>query len=56
MYRSVPATEAPRVIEKMLRAYLKHRIGPEEAFNEFIKRHPTDELKAWFEEARSVST
>jgi ferredoxin-nitrite reductase len=56
MYRSVPATEAPRVIEQMLRAYLNRRIGPEESFNEFIKRHPTDELKAWFSEARAVST
>jgi ferredoxin-nitrite reductase len=56
MFRSVPATEAPMVIERMLRAYLEHRLGPEEAFNDFVKRHSTDELKAWFEEAGAVST
>jgi ferredoxin-nitrite reductase len=56
IYRSVPAADAPMVIEKMLRGYIAHRSGPEEAFNEFFKRHSTDQLKAWFEEAGARST
>ena len=50
MYRSVAAPDVPRVIEKMLRAYLEHRLGPDEPFTDFVKRHPTEQLKAWFEQ------
>jgi ferredoxin-nitrite reductase len=56
MYRSVAAADVPAVIEKMLRAYLKHRLGPSEPFNEFVKRHPTEQLKSWFEEEVTVPT
>jgi ferredoxin-nitrite reductase len=55
MFRSVAATDAPLVIEKMLRVYLQHRLGPEEAFNDFVKRHPTEQLKTWFEEPVAAS-
>ena len=56
MYRSVAAADVPRVIEKMLRAYRKHRLGASEPFNEFIKRHPSEQLKSWFEEEVTLPT
>jgi ferredoxin-nitrite reductase len=48
--RSVPATEVPAAIERMLRAYLDHRDGPDDSFTDFVRKHPTAELKAWFEQ------
>ena len=44
----------PAVIERMLRAYLAARFGPEEEFNDFVKRHPTDRLKELFEQQVAV--
>ena len=35
-------------IETMLRAYQRHRRGPDEPFLEFVKRHTTEQLKSWF--------
>lgn len=59
VYRSVAATEAPAVIEAMLRAYLERRASPDDSFNDFVRRHPTDDLKTWFhqhtESPREVS-
>ena len=49
--RGVPATEAPRVVEKMLQAYLRHRLGPEEEFNAFVSRHPPNSCKPLFAQA-----
>ena len=48
IYRDVTAADAPRVLERMLRAYLAHRIGPGEAFQDFVKRHPTEALRELF--------
>jgi len=45
----VPAADAPRVIERMLRAYLDHRRDEEEAFQDLVKRYPTDALRELFE-------
>jgi ferredoxin-nitrite reductase len=56
MYRSVAATDAPKVIEKMLRGYLRHRLGPDEEFTGFVQRHPTEQLKALFEEEISIAS
>lgn len=56
MYRGVAASDVPRVIEKMLRAYVKHRQGASEPFNEFVKRHAAEQLKTWFEEEVAVPT
>lgn len=47
--RSVPASEVPMAVEGILRAYLERRESPEEAFDAFVRRHPTDRLKLWFE-------
>jgi ferredoxin-nitrite reductase len=52
MFRNVAASDVPMVIERMLNAYLKHRLGADEAFNDFIKRHPTEQLSAWFDEEK----
>jgi ferredoxin-nitrite reductase len=51
VYRSVTAADVPAVIEKMLQAYLRHRLGPDEPFNDFVKRHPTEPLRGLFEQA-----
>jgi ferredoxin-nitrite reductase len=48
LYRGVPAGEVPAVTERMVRAYLDHRRGPEESFLDFVRRHPTDQLKDLF--------
>jgi ferredoxin-nitrite reductase len=47
--RNIPATELPRVLELGLNAYLANRSSPEETFNDYVRRHSTDELKACFE-------
>ena len=50
IYRDVKAEDAPRTIERMLRAYLAHRAGREEPFFAFTRRHELDALKAMFEQ------
>ncbi len=50
MYKSVVAEELPAVIENMLRGYKSHRLAPDETFNEFVRRQPTDQLKTMFEQ------
>ncbi|MCE9529521.1 MAG: NirA family protein [Planctomycetes bacterium] len=46
--RNVAATNVPQVIEKMLQGYLVHRLNPDETFNDFVKRHPTEQLNELF--------
>ena len=53
IYREVKAEEAPRTIERMLKAYLANRAGPQESFADFTRRHEIDALKALFEEQAS---
>jgi ferredoxin-nitrite reductase len=48
MYRDVKAEDAPRLIERMLKAYVAHRAGREESFLAFTRRHEVDALKALF--------
>ncbi|QEL20362.1 NirA family protein [Limnoglobus roseus] len=48
VYRSVAATDAPLAIEQMLRAYLDHRASPDDSFNDFVRKHPTEQLQQWF--------
>jgi len=40
----------PGVIEKMLRTYLKHRIGKAETFQQFSTRHEVGRLQELFAE------
>jgi ferredoxin-nitrite reductase len=48
IYRDVPATEAPRVLEGMLGGYLAHRGSPQETFQEFVQRHAIEALRDLF--------
>lgn len=48
VHRNVPASEAPAVIERMLRAYLSHRRDDNETFAAFVRRLPGDALLKLF--------
>ncbi|MGO9049525.1 MAG: NirA family protein [Xanthobacteraceae bacterium] len=49
LYRDVIAEEAPRTIERILKAYLTHRASPAESFLAFSRRHDIEALKAMAE-------
>ena len=49
LYRDVDAEEAPRTVERILKAYLAHRASNEESFLAFARRHEIDALKAMTE-------
>ncbi|HVV62956.1 MAG TPA: NirA family protein [Pseudolabrys sp.] len=46
LYRDVKAQDAPKIIERMLKAYLGHRASREESFIAFARRNEIDALKA----------
>ena len=48
IYRDVKAEDAPRTIERMLKAYLAHRTASQESFAAFTRRHEIDALKELF--------
>jgi ferredoxin-nitrite reductase len=48
IYRDVKAKDAPRTIERMLKAYLAHRTAPQESFTAFTRRHEIEALKTLF--------
>ncbi len=45
IYRDVEAADAPKKIERMLRAYLAHRTSREESFLTFSRRHDVGALR-----------
>ncbi len=47
--RDVKAQDAPLCVERLLKAYVKHRIGPAESFQDFSARHDTGALRAFAE-------
>lgn len=47
--RDVKAEDAPARVEHLLKAYLKHRSGPDESFQEFSARHDVAALKTFAE-------
>jgi ferredoxin-nitrite reductase len=49
VYRDVKAEDAPKLIERMLEAYMAERSSAQESFLEFCRRHDIDALKAMFE-------
>jgi ferredoxin-nitrite reductase len=49
LFRDVVAQDAPRTIERILKAYLKHRTSREETFLAFARRHDIAALKAMSE-------
>jgi ferredoxin-nitrite reductase len=50
IYREIKAEDAPRTIERMLKAYLAHRASAQESFTAFTRRHEVDDLKALFDQ------
>lgn len=50
LLRDVKAEDVPRTIERILAAYITHRVGPAESFLEFTARHEPEALKAFIEE------
>src|SRR5262245_16421778 len=50
IYRDVRADDAPRTIERILKAYLKNRATREESFITFARRHEIENLKAMAEQ------
>jgi len=50
LFRDVKADDAPKLVERMLRAYLAHRASPQESFLAFARRHDIAALKAFCEQ------
>jgi ferredoxin-nitrite reductase len=48
IYRDVKADEAPKTVERMLKAYLAQRASADENFLAFTRRHDVDALKSLF--------
>ena len=46
LYHDVKADDAPRAVERLLKAYLAHRAAPSESFLAFARRHDIDALKS----------
>ncbi len=46
LYRDVAAQDAPRAVERILKAYLTHRASADETFLAFVRRHELDALKS----------
>jgi ferredoxin-nitrite reductase len=49
IYRDVKAEDAPRTVERMLKAYLAHRVSPQESFLDFTRRHEIAALRTLVE-------
>ena len=50
IYHDVKAEDAPKVVERMLKAYLAHRASPQESFLAFTRRHEIDALRSLIED------
>ena len=44
--RDIPAAETPKVVERLLRAYMRHRTSADEAFHDYARRQSTEALRA----------
>jgi ferredoxin-nitrite reductase len=49
IYRDVKADDAPKTVERVLKAYLANRSAADESFLAFTRRHETEALKTMFE-------
>jgi ferredoxin-nitrite reductase len=49
IYRDIPASNTPLVVERILRTYLAERQSPEESFLQFVRRFPTGTLVNLFD-------
>jgi ferredoxin-nitrite reductase len=50
VYRDVTADDAPKTIERMLKAYVIHRTSGDESFQTFTRRHDIEKLSRMFAE------
>jgi ferredoxin-nitrite reductase len=50
VFHDMKAEDAPRTVERMLKAYLAHRASADESFLTFTRRHEVDALKTMFEQ------
>ena len=50
IYHDVKAEDAPKVVERMLKAYRAHRASPRESFLAFTRRHEIDALRSLIED------
>jgi ferredoxin-nitrite reductase len=49
IYHDVKAEDAPRTVERMLKAYLAHRASPQESFQAFTRRHDVHALRSFID-------
>ena len=49
IYHDVKAEDAPKIVERMLKAYLAHRASPRKSFLAFTRRHEIDALRSLIE-------
>jgi ferredoxin-nitrite reductase len=54
LYRDVKAEDAPKTVERILKAYVAHRASSDESFIDFARRHEIDALKAMAEQEAMV--
>jgi ferredoxin-nitrite reductase len=45
VYRDIKATDAPKAVERLLKAYLSHRLSADELFLAFARRHDAETLR-----------
>ena len=45
LYRDIRAEDAPKIVERLLKAYLAHRASPDETFLGFARRHDEETLR-----------
>src|SRR5450755_2466074 len=45
IYHDLKAEDAPKTVEKLLKAYLSHRVSPDETFLAFARRHDGESLR-----------
>jgi ferredoxin-nitrite reductase len=50
VFHDVKAEDAPRAVERMLKAYLAHRASAGESFLSFTRRHEVEALKTMYEQ------
>lgn len=49
LFRDVPASDAPLVVERMLRGYLANRASPDQTFQDFVSARTDESLRTLFE-------
>ena len=45
VYHDLKAEDAPKTVERLLKAYLSHRASPDETFLTFARRHDGETLR-----------